>query len=98
MNEHGFNVSSVENVETAFVAEWESNHQSNSEQICVGFISEYDALPKIGHACGHNLIAISGIGAALVFRDVIKTFSKNSIKIKCFGTPAEEGIICIIYS
>ena len=33
----------------------------------VGILSEYDALPGIGHACGHNIIATTGLGAALAF-------------------------------
>ncbi|KAB5592411.1 Amidohydrolase-like protein [Ceratobasidium theobromae] len=55
----------------------------------VGFNSEMDALPGIGHACGHNLIAIAGVAAALGLRAAMK---KHEIpgKIVILGTPAEE--------
>src|ERR1700761_491759 len=46
-------------LETSFVAE--IGHSGP----CVGVISEYDALPEVGHACGHNIIAAAGLGAAL---------------------------------
>ncbi|WVQ82941.1 hypothetical protein IAT38_005077 [Cryptococcus sp. DSM 104549] len=55
-----------------------------------GFNSEYDALPGIGHACGHNLIAVAGVSAflgvkaALVKHDIAGT-------VVLIGTPAEEG-------
>ncbi|KAF9917850.1 hypothetical protein BX616_011093 [Lobosporangium transversale] len=49
----------------------------------------YDALPGIGHACGHNLIAISGIATALAIKAVIEKFNLPA-QIKLFGTPSEE--------
>jgi metal-dependent amidase/aminoacylase/carboxypeptidase family protein len=49
-----------------------------------------DALPGIGHACGHNLIAVSSIGAALAVADVMVSRSING-KVYLIGTPAEEG-------
>ncbi|KAG0365261.1 hypothetical protein BGZ54_006699 [Gamsiella multidivaricata] len=49
----------------------------------------YDALPGIGHACGHNLIAISGVATALALRAVIEQFHLPA-QIKLFGTPSEE--------
>jgi amidohydrolase len=49
--------------------------------------AEYDALPKLGHACGHNLIAGSAVGAAVAAKVVIDQFGGNVIVI---GTPAEE--------
>ncbi len=52
--------------------------------ICV----EYDALPEIGHACGHNIIATASIGAGLGLKDIA---SKLGIRVKLLGTPAEEG-------
>ncbi|CAG8554602.1 14931_t:CDS:2, partial [Racocetra fulgida] len=49
----------------------------------------YDALPDIGHACGHNLIAISGVGAAIGLKAVLEKFNiKGTVKL--FGIPAEE--------
>lgn len=57
--------------------------------INIGFLSETDALP-IGHACGHNLIAASGVGAAIVFDKAIDKFQLNANSV-WFATPAEEG-------
>ncbi|MBI5242068.1 MAG: M20 family metallopeptidase [Elusimicrobia bacterium] len=54
----------------------------------VGFISEYDALPDIGHGCGHNLIAASGFGAAAALAPFAKELGGS---VWLFGTPAEES-------
>lgn len=57
----------------------------------VVFNAEYDALPGIGHACGHNLIAISGIVAYLALCAALKAYPAVSGRVKLLGTPAEEG-------
>jgi len=54
----------------------------------VALLAEYDALPGIGHACGHNLIATSALGAALALRGVA---GKLPGSIRFLGTPAEES-------
>ncbi|MGH2379070.1 MAG: M20 family metallopeptidase [Candidatus Limnocylindria bacterium] len=54
----------------------------------VAILSEYDALPDIGHACGHNLIAIMGVAAAIGVRAAIGDLKG---KVATIGTPAEEG-------
>ena len=54
----------------------------------VGILSEYDALPGIGHACGHNIIATTGLGAALA---LAKLGGKLPGKVRYLGTPAEES-------
>ncbi|EAU90467.2 aminoacylase 1-like protein 2 [Coprinopsis cinerea okayama7 len=56
----------------------------------VGVNSEMDALPGIGHACGHNLIAVSGVGVALSLKAAMEKH-KISGKIVLLGTPAEEA-------
>ncbi|KAJ3101548.1 hypothetical protein HDU97_001297 [Phlyctochytrium planicorne] len=77
-------------IETAFVAEWRPEGLVESERtVTVGFLSEYDALPEIGHACGHNLIAIAGLGAALTLKHIVAKKALNAI-VKLYGTPAEE--------
>ncbi|WP_064745607.1 amidohydrolase [Pseudonocardia acaciae] len=53
----------------------------------VGLCAEYDALPAIGHACGHNMIAASAVGAALGLRAVA---DRLGVRVKLIGTPAEE--------
>lgn len=50
----------------------------------------YDALEGIGHACGHNLIATSGLAAALGVAAAIKQHNING-RVIALGTPAEEG-------
>ena len=54
----------------------------------VAILGEYDALPKIGHACGHNLIAASAVGAFLGAAAVVE---RTKGEIVFLGTPAEEG-------
>lgn len=54
--------------------------------VCV--MSEYDALPDIGHGCGHNVIAAAGLGAALALAAVARDAGG---RLRWLGTPAEEG-------
>jgi amidohydrolase len=54
--------------------------------VCV--MSEYDALPDIGHGCGHNIIAAAGLGAAIGLAVVA---SRAGGRLRYLGTPAEEG-------
>ncbi len=54
----------------------------------VALLCEYDALPGIGHACGHNIIAAAGIGAGLAASTLAETFNGQ---LRILGTPAEEG-------
>ncbi|MFC4597394.1 M20 family metallopeptidase [Cohnella hongkongensis] len=68
---------------TAFVAE----HDSGRPGPVVGFLAEYDALPEIGHACGHHLICTMALGAAAGLRAVA---DRTGGTIRVYGTPAEE--------
>ncbi|HEY7624082.1 MAG TPA: amidohydrolase [Candidatus Limnocylindria bacterium] len=54
----------------------------------VALLAEYDALPGVGHGCGHNLIAISNVGAYLI---AAASASKLEIAVELVGTPAEEN-------
>lgn len=54
----------------------------------VAILAEYDALPEIGHACGHNLIAASAVGAFLAASAVA---ARAGGEVVLLGTPAEEG-------
>ena len=54
----------------------------------VAILQEYDALPELGHACGHNLIAMMGVAASVGVRAVIDQLPGRVVAI---GTPAEEG-------
>jgi amidohydrolase len=69
-------------LETAYVSEFGS---SGGPEIAI--LSEYDALPGVGHACGHNIIATSGLGAALA---LAKLGGKLPGQVRYLGTPAEE--------
>ncbi|RIB30327.1 hypothetical protein C2G38_2010832 [Gigaspora rosea] len=87
LQEKGFKVTPhAFGLETAFVAEFQSK---DGKGRVISFNSEYDALPDIGHACGHNLIAISGVGAAIGLKAVLEKFNIRGT-VKLFGTPAEE--------
>jgi amidohydrolase len=68
-------------LETAFVAEFGQGHP------CVAILGEYDALPGVGHACGHNLMGTAAIGAFLALRDVA---SELPGRVRVLGCPAEE--------
>lgn len=73
-------------VQTAFRATFgDGNTRPN---ICV--ICEYDALPEIGHACGHNLIAEAGLAAALGIKAALETQGAPKVTLTVMGTPAEE--------
>ncbi|MDP8936965.1 MAG: M20 family metallopeptidase [Actinomycetota bacterium] len=54
----------------------------------VALLCEYDALPRIGHACGHNIIAAAGLGASLASASVARDAGGRLLAL---GTPAEEG-------
>lgn len=53
----------------------------------IAFLAEYDALPKLGHACGHNLIATSSVAAGVASRKAVDELGGS---IMVFGTPGEE--------
>ncbi len=74
----------VAGLETAFVA----TYPGDSSEPTVAFVAEYDALPKLGHACGHNLIAASSLGAALGLAELERD-QRGTVQL--IGTPAEEG-------
>jgi amidohydrolase len=74
-------------VDTAFLAEFGSDDGPR-----IGIISEYDALPGIGHGCGHNVMAAAGLGAVLALKK-LQDEHPDSVpgRIIYFGAPAEEG-------
>ncbi len=65
-----------------------AEHPAVSDGPTVAVIAEYDALPDLGHACGHNLIASAALGAALA---VGRIKDKLPGRLIFLGTPAEEG-------
>jgi amidohydrolase len=82
---NGFSVEKgVAGLETAFVATY-VNAGGNGPAI--SFLAEYDALAGLGHACGHNVIAASCVGAAVALS---KNLGSVPAKVIVFGCPAEE--------
>jgi amidohydrolase len=59
------------------------------------FMSEYDALPGIGHGCGHNLIAGVALGAGIVLKTLMEKYALTG-QVTVMGTPAEEKRGCKI--
>ncbi|MED4651962.1 M20 family metallopeptidase [Bacillus pseudomycoides] len=70
--------------ETGFIARKSSGKQGPT----IAFLAEYDALPGLGHACGHNLIGTISVAAAIALSETIEEIGGE---IVVFGTPAEEG-------
>ncbi|MCB9140428.1 MAG: M20 family metallopeptidase [Caldilineaceae bacterium] len=82
--EYGFAVErGVAGLDTAFVA----TAPGQGPGPTVAFVAEYDALPGLGHACGHNIIGTAALGAALAVQAVR---DQTPGVIKLIGTPAEE--------
>jgi amidohydrolase len=80
---HGFTVArGIGELPTAFAAEL------GPGPLTIVLCAEYDALPGIGHACGHNIIAASAAGAAVALAPIAADIG---VKIKVLGTPAEEA-------
>ncbi|MFD2211554.1 M20 family metallopeptidase [Virgibacillus halophilus] len=69
--------------DTAFRAEYSSDKPGPT----IAYLAEYDALPGIGHGCGHNLIATMAVGAGVVLRKHVQEIGG---KVVVLGTPAEE--------
>ena len=84
LREHGFEIECpYAGINTAFKATFDSG----KEGMTVGYLCEYDALPEIGHGCGHNMIGAMSAGAGVVLS---KGLSEIGGKIIVYGTPAEE--------
>ena len=85
LKKRGFRVTSpFAGLATAYKAVWGKGRPA----FC--FMAEYDALPEIGHACGHNLICAAAIGAGCALRDVLERARVRGTVV-IMGTPAEEG-------
>eukprot|EP00026_Physarum_polycephalum_P010474 Phypoly_transcript_10638.p1 GENE.Phypoly_transcript_10638~~Phypoly_transcript_10638.p1 ORF type:complete len:221 (+),score=24.55 Phypoly_transcript_10638:169-831(+) len=57
----------------------------------IALLSEYDALPSIGHACGHNLIAVASVAAGIALKDVLSKLGEGKGTVWVLGSPAEEA-------
>jgi amidohydrolase len=84
LEEHGFAVSKgIAGLATAFRAVYGGGSPR------IAFLAEYDALPEIGHGCGHNIIAAAAVGAAVACRSVV---DEHGGSVVVLGTPGEEVI------
>lgn len=84
LEKSGFKVEKgIAGMQTAFKAICEGNPGPT-----IAFLAEYDALPELGHACGHNIIGTSATFAGIALTEVIKDLSG---RIAVIGTPDEEG-------
>jgi len=85
LEEHGFKLErGLSGMETAFSAS--TMGEGGGPRVAV--LAEYDALPGIGHGCGHNLIAASAVGAGIAVSKVMDGLEGEVLVV---GTPAEEG-------
>ncbi len=83
---YGFEVErGILGIETSFIAVFDSGKPGPT----VGFLCEYDALPEIGHACGHHLICSMSVAAAVGLKAALQGSGIGG-KIRVYGTPAEE--------
>ena len=86
LSKNGFSVNMpVAGLDTAFVA----SYSCGTDRPHVAFMCEYDALPELGHACGHNLIATTSLAAGLT---VAHLLADREGKVSILGTPSEENI------
>ena len=84
LEKHGFTVTRHYcGMPTAYYAEYDSGKPG----LTVGFLAEYDALPGIGHGCGHNVLGMASAGAGILLSRMIREVGG---KVIVYGTPAEE--------
>lgn len=102
LEEAGFRISPVGNLETAFVAEY------GQEGPVIGFLGEYDGLAGLsqalageqaplypqgpGHGCGHNLLGVASLYAAKTCAQILKEENLSG-RVRYYGSPAEEALI-----
>ncbi len=85
LEEHGFGVErGLAGLATAVKATYHSGKAGPH----IGFFGEYDAVPGMGHACGHNLMAAMAVGAGVAVKSIL---DETGGSVTVFGTPAEEG-------
>ncbi len=72
-------------MDTAYKASYKSGKPGPK----IAMLAEYDALPGLGHGCGHNLIAMIAVGAGIAMREFADEYGGE---IHVFGTPAEESV------
>lgn len=81
---NGFDVTKAYIVPTGFIG----TYKSEKPGPVIAFMCEYDALPEVGHGCGHNLIAATSLAAGCALKSIIDELGGE---IRVIGTPAEEN-------
>ncbi len=86
LRKNGFIVGAgIDDLPTAFKASY------GNEEPTVAILSEYDALPETGHACGHNLIMSAALAAGVAVKEYLFAHPEVSGSVCVIGTPAEES-------
>lgn len=86
LKEHGFDLTlNFHNIDYCFKAVYDSGRPGPS----IGITMEFDALPGMGHGCGHNLIATAPMGAAFALKEIL---GETGGRVVLFGTPGEECV------
>lgn len=84
LEENGFHIErGIAGLATAFRAAYGQGHPA------VALLAEYDALPELGHGCGHNIIGVAAVGAGVASKPIIDQLGGSVVVV---GTPAEEGL------
>ena len=84
LEKYGFTVETdVADVKTAYIAKYKGAKEGPK----IGYLAEYDALPGLGHACGHNMIAGVACAAAIALKDAVDEYGGE---VWVVGAPAEE--------
>lgn len=84
LKKYGFKVTdNYIGIETAYLAEYSSEKDGPK----IAYLAEYDALPEIGHGCGHNALGTASVGAGILLKDFVDEFGGT---VFVYGTPAEE--------
>ena len=98
LERHGFTGErGTAGIKTAFLASWQN---TDSQAPVIGFLAEYDALPELGHACGHNLLGTGAAAAACALKSELAQ-SGNELAKACFfkfGQRIAEGLAPILSS
>lgn len=85
LKKYGFKITdNYIGIETAYLAEY----NSGKEGAKIAYLAEYDALPEVGHGCGHNILGTTSIGAGILLKDFVDEFGGT---VFVYGTPAEEN-------
>ena len=86
LKKYGFKVTdNYIGIETAYLAEYSSEKDGPK----IAYLAEYDALPEIGHGCGHNALGTASVGAGILLKDFVDEFGGT---VYVYGTPSEETL------